>query len=186
MIGSYPPQSPLTNGNDLSKSEETRRVVAAMVDGLNDHAVEKTDSFFAQDFRWMGNAGCGLKLGLPDYIANWQDPFVEVFTDRIFIDEARVTEGEWMSAFGHCMATHSGTFLGIPPTGKRVEIRYMDFWHVKNGKILDNWVMVDFPYVMRQLGTDPFNGLGWEKTNKEAVPAFDAPRNVPASVDGTS
>jgi hypothetical protein len=22
--------------------------------------------------------------------------------------------------------------------------------------------MVDFPHVMRQLGRDPFNGLGWE------------------------
>ena len=52
--------------------------------------------------------------------------------------------------------------MGIPPTGKRVEIRYMDFWRVRNGKIVDNWVMVDFPNVMRQLGRDPFNGLGWE------------------------
>ncbi len=38
----------------------------------------------------------------------------------------------------------------------------MDFWRVRNGKIVDNWVMVDFPNVMRQLGRDPFNGLGWE------------------------
>ena len=58
--------------------------------------------------------------------------------------------------------THTGEVNGIPPTGKRVEIRYMDFWKVKDGKIVDNWVMVDFPHVMRQLGVDPFNGHGWE------------------------
>ena len=67
-----------------------------------------------------------------------------------------------MAAFGHQTAVHSGEFMGIAPTGKRVEIRYMDFWKVRDGKIVDNWVMVDFPHVMRQLGVDPFNGHGWE------------------------
>ena len=67
-----------------------------------------------------------------------------------------------MAAFGRQEATHSGEFMGIAPTGKRVEIRYMDFWKVVDGKIQDNWVMVDFPYVMRQLGVDPFQGMGWD------------------------
>ena len=76
-----------------------------------------------------------------------------------------------MAAFGAQVAIHSGAFMGIPPTGKRVEIRYMDFWKVKDGKIVDNWVMVDFPHVMQQLGVDPFNGLGWE--------AYDEGRALP-------
>ncbi|MED5342932.1 MAG: ester cyclase, partial [SAR324 cluster bacterium] len=60
-----------------------------------------------------------------------------------------------------------GEFMGIPPTGKRVEIRYMDFWKVEDGKIVSNWVMVDFPHVMKQLGVDPFQGHGWEKFDQE-------------------
>ena len=52
--------------------------------------------------------------------------------------------------------------MGVEPTGKRVEIRYMDFWKVEDGKITDNWVMVDFPHVMAQLGVDVFDGEGWE------------------------
>jgi hypothetical protein len=60
--------------------------------------------------------------------------------------------------------------MGIAPTGKRVEIRYMDFWKVEEGKIADNWVMVDFPYIMRQLGVDPFNGLGWENNDTGSMP----------------
>ena len=38
----------------------------------------------------------------------------------------------------------------------------MDFWKVVDGRIQDNWVMVDFPYVLSQLGVDVFNGEGWE------------------------
>jgi hypothetical protein len=76
-----------------------------------------------------------------------------------------------MAAFGRQEATHSGEFMGIPPTGKRVIIRDMDFWKVGDGKIVDNWVMVDFPFVMQQLGVDPFGGHGWE--------AYDEGRKVP-------
>ena len=55
-----------------------------------------------------------------------------------------------------------GKFIGNALTGKRVKIRYMDFWKVQYGKIANNWVMVDFLHVMRQLGVVPFNGYGWE------------------------
>jgi predicted ester cyclase len=93
---------------------------------------------------------------------NWQRPFQAAFSDKVCTDQARIAEGEWMAAFGAQIATHSGEFMGIAPTGKQVEIRYMDFWRVKDGKIIDNWVMVDFPHVLQQLGVDVFNGWGWE------------------------
>ena len=34
----------------------------------------------------------------------------------------------------------------------------MDFWKVVDGKIVDNWVNVDFAHVAAQLGVDLFNG----------------------------
>lgn len=163
MKGSRPDQAVLTKNNDISKTAQTREVVATMVDGLNDHEIDGMGAFFAATFRWMGNAGCGTKHGLKEFQDNWQRPFQEAFSDKVCIDEARLTEGEWMAAFGRQEATHSGKFMGIAPTGKRVEIRYMDFWKVVDGKIVDNYVMVDFPHVMQQLGVDPFNGEGWEK-----------------------
>ena len=163
MKGSRPEQGALTRDNDLSKTEQTRHVVSSMVDGLNDHEIAGMGAFFATHFRWMGNAGCGTKHGLHEFQQNWQVPFQAAFSDKVCIDEARLAEGEWMAAFGRQEATHSGEFMGIAPTGKRVEIRYMDFWKVVDGKIVDNYVMVDFPHVMQQLGVDPFAGHGWEK-----------------------
>ena len=163
MKGPRPEQGALTEKNDLSKTGETRRVVERMVDGLNDHEIDGMGEFFHQDFRWIGNAGSGVKNGLKAFQDNWQRPFQTAFSEKVCIDEARLAEGEWMAAFGRQEATHSGEFMGIAPTGKRVEIRYMDFWKVQDGKIVSNWVMVDFPYVMRQLGVDPFQGHGWEK-----------------------
>ena len=172
MQHSRPEQAVLTKHNDLTKTDATRNLVEGMVDGLNDHVIDGIGAFFAPDFRWMGNAGCGTKNGLREFQDNWQRPFQAAFSDKVCVDEARLAQGEWMAAFGRQEATHSGEFMGIAPTGKRVEIRYMDFWKVVDDKIVDNWVMVDFPHVMRQLGVDPFNGHGWE--------AFDRGERVPS------
>jgi predicted ester cyclase len=169
--GARPPQAVLTRDNDLTKTAETQAVIEGMVDGLNDHKIRGIADFFHESFRWLGNAGCGTKQGLHEFQENWQRPFQAAFSDKVCIDEARLYQGEWAAAFGAQHAIHSGTFMGIPATGKRVEIRYMDFWKVKDGKIVDNWVMVDFPHVLRQLGVDVFNGEGWE--------AFDEGRRTP-------
>ena len=170
MKGSRPEQAELTEKNRLHKTEETLATINAMVDGLNDHDINDMGRFFSATFRWMGNAGCGFKNGLKEFQDNWQRPFQAAFSDKVCIDEARITQGEWCAAFGRQEAVHSGPFMGIEPTGKRVEIRYMDFWKVVDGKIVDNWVMVDFPYVMQQLGVDPFNGQGWEQLDTERMP----------------
>jgi predicted ester cyclase len=166
MKGSRPEQAILTKDNDLTKTKETNATINAMVDGLNDHDIESMKRFFSETFRWIGNAGCGSKFGLKEFQDNWQRPFQAAFSDKVCIDEARVTQGEWCAAFGRQEAVHSGTFMGIEPTFQKVEIRYMDFWKVVDGRIQDNWVMVDFPSVMQQLGVDPFKGLGWE--NKDS------------------
>ena len=171
MKGSRPEQAVLSRATDMSKTEETRAVIEGMVDGLNDHRIDDIGAFFKESFRWIGNTGCGHKTGLQEFQDNWQRPFQAAFSDKVCVDEARLYMGEWAAAFGRQEATHSGAFMGVAPTGKRIEIRYMDFWKVSDGKIEDNWVMVDFPHVLAQLGVDVFNGEGWE--------AFDRGEKTP-------
>lgn len=173
MKGSRPEQAVLTRDTDPARTEATRAVIEAMVDGLNDHRIADIGAFFAEGFGWYGNAGCGTKKGLREFQDNWQKPFQAAFSDKVCIDEARLYMGEWAAAFGRQEATHSGAFMGVAPTGKRVKIRYMDFWKVVDGKIVDNWVMVDFPDVLRQLGVDVFSGEGWE--------AYDRGEKTPPS-----
>lgn len=175
MKGSRPEQAVLTRDTDMSKTEDTRAVIEDMVDGLNDHTIDGIGAFFHDSFRWLGNTGCGTKTGLKEFQDNWQRPFQAAFSDKVCIDEARLYMGEWAAAFGRQEATHSGTFMGVAATGKRIEIRYMDFWKVTEGKIADNWVMVDFPHVLAQLGVDVFKGEGWE--------AFDRGEKTPPRPD---
>lgn len=151
----------LTADNDLSKTDETLTVIKAMEKALVANANNMAD-YFHEDFRWMGNAGCGTKKDLEAFRNNWQLPLRAAFTDRSYHTQAWVAQGEWASCFGHIEGTHSGVFMGIEATGKRVIIPYTDFWQVRDGRIADNWVSVDFAHVLNQLGRDVFDGHGWE------------------------
>lgn len=115
MKGSRPEQAVLTRDTDMSKTEDTRRVIETMVDGLNDHRIDDIGEFFAQGFRWMGNQGCGTKTGLQEFQDNWQRPFQAAFSDKVCVDEARLYMGEWAAAFGRQKPRIPANFWALPP-----------------------------------------------------------------------
>ena len=169
--------------DDLSEAEAHRArslaslaAVRAMEDGL---AAGETDMtrYFTPDFLWRGNRGSGTKRGLDAFRRNWQRPLRAAFSDRVYKTEQFIADGDWAAAFGHIEATHSGPFMGIAATGKRVRIPYMDFWRIEDGRIADNPVFVDLADVLFQLGRDVFGGEGWE--------AFDEGRREPPALPGT-
>jgi predicted SnoaL-like aldol condensation-catalyzing enzyme len=51
--------------------------------------------------------------------------------------------------------THQGDLLGIPPTGKTVNIEVIDILRVQNGVITDHWNLVDTLSLLRQLDALP-------------------------------
>jgi predicted ester cyclase len=153
------------------QSKITLAVVKAMEEALSTNS-NNMEKHFHKDFRWMGNNGCGTKKSLEEFRNNWQLPLRAAFSDRIYNTDKFLVDGEWASCFGHIDAIHSGEFMGIAPTNKRVKIHYTDFWEVKDGLIIDNWVTVDFPSILSQLDVDVFNGQGWEAYDRgEIAPA---------------
>ena len=158
-----------------AKTAASLAAVKRMEDGLAANEMDMT-KYFTEDFVWRGNQGCGTKRGVAEFQRNWQFPLRAAFTDRDYKTEHFMADGEWASCFGHIEGTHSGTFMGIPATGKRVKIPYMDFWRVEDGRIADNPVSVDFASVMQQLGVDVFGGEGWEN--------YDDGTKTPEKPDG--
>lgn len=152
------------------RSARTLQVVHEMEMALG-RASNEMARHFHEDFAWRGNRGCGVKPGLDAFRRNWQLPIRAAFTDRVYKTEQFLVDGDWATCFGVLEATHSGTFMGIAATGKRISMPYMDFWRVEEGRIKDNPVFVDFAAVLKQLGRDVFDGHGWEQYDSGAIPA---------------
>ncbi len=69
-----------------------------------------------------------------------------------FTLEAIVGEDEIVAARYHWTGTHRGAFLGIPPTGRTVLVRGMDFYRLRENKIVEHWDNVDELGMLTQLG----------------------------------
>ena len=44
-------------------------------------------------------------------------------------------------------------FLGVPATGKQLQVRGIEIWRLANGKIVERWGVVDAAGVMEQLAS---------------------------------
>ena len=101
----------------------------------------------------------------------WQKPFRSAFGNRSFDTRVWLEDGDWAACLGTCRATHDGPFMGIPETGRPLQIHYVDFWQVKVGRIAYNKVDVDLPGVAAQLGWDVFEGHGLGQAGPPGFPS---------------
>jgi predicted ester cyclase len=48
-------------------------------------------------------------------------------------------------------ATHTGAFLGVAPSGRRVVMEVIDIIELRNGKYINHWGILDMHSLMMQL-----------------------------------
>lgn len=80
----------------------------------------------------------------PDALKGVLGQFRAAFPDIRIEVEDRVVDGDRVAQRGRFEGTHEGDFNGMPPSGRRVTIPFMDFWVVRDGKLAENWVVMDF------------------------------------------
>ena len=66
-----------------------------------------------------------------------------------------VVEADKVAARFIMRGTHQGTFFGIPPTGKTVEIQAMNFYQLSGGQIVEEYGQPDFLGLLQQIGAVP-------------------------------
>ena len=66
--------------------------------------------------------------------------------------EDMVAEGDTVASRFTINGTHHGHFMGIAPTGKKVEISEAVFIRFKNGKEVEAWPYTDTLSIYQQLG----------------------------------
>ena len=78
----------------------------------------------------------------------------KAFPDLKHTIEFQVAEGEFVTTRYTWRGTHKGKYWGVEPTGKEVAFTFIDVCRVKDGKIVEAWVELDFLGVMQQLGME--------------------------------
>ncbi|WP_163999249.1 ester cyclase [Pyxidicoccus caerfyrddinensis] len=76
-------------------------------------------------------------------------PDVQNTIDDIF------AEGELVLTRWTARSTHTGTFMGIPPTGRKVTVSGLSIDRVVDGEWVEGWAEFDQLGLLRQLGVLP-------------------------------
>jgi steroid delta-isomerase-like uncharacterized protein len=78
--------------------------------------------------------------------------FLNAFPDcQVTVDDM-IAEGDRVVTKKTFTGTHTAELNGIPPTGKRVSIQYVDILRLRDGKIIEHWLSMDQMNFMQQLG----------------------------------
>jgi steroid delta-isomerase-like uncharacterized protein len=78
------------------------------------------------------------------------------FPDMRLDVEDLITGGDKTVARVTATATHKGEFMGVPATGKRVEVRLIDIMRFDDhGLVCEHWGVADLLSLMQQLGAVP-------------------------------
>ena len=62
-----------------------------------------------------------------------------------------LAEGDRVVVRAKMSGTHEGDFMGIPATGKRIDVPFADFVRFEGGKIVEHWSVTDTGAMMEQL-----------------------------------
>ena len=137
---------------------------------------------------WYGPAGIGSTRSLANYEQYHQIPFLVAFPDRGKLQGVgysghfiRIGDGDYAvtGGWGHLLATHSGVdWLGLAPTDKVVNMRVMDFYRCDTNSegvtsLRENWVPIDIPYLLLQMGVDVFGRMRHQYRQTGNISASD-------------
>lgn len=151
---------------------KTSRSSADLVEGmLKRLATENAEwkPYWHDNMVWYGPGGLGTYVTVEAF-DTFQRPFEKTFSgwgdgkkDGIsgVGADCKAGDGDYVFLHGWKMITgvHAKPFLGIEPTGNRVFMRDCDWWRCSDGKIIENWCMLDTLHLVKQLGIDVIGEL---------------------------
>jgi steroid delta-isomerase-like uncharacterized protein len=139
--------------------DDPKQLISRFVEELwNGRRLDVADAIFAKDC-----VTHQLRSGVPadavprgpqaikEHVANW----IASFPDLRFSIEQMLSEGDRVVMQLLMEGTHQGAWLGIPSSGKKLQIRMFTVHRVVQGKIVEDWVLVESLGVFQQLGVVP-------------------------------
>ena len=89
--------------------------------------------------------------GLKDVIGAMRAAFPDIH----WVLEEMIAEGDKVVSRFTWTGTHRGSFLGIPPTGRKVSVKGVVIDRLEAGRMADSRILMDTMSMMQQLGVIP-------------------------------
>ena len=128
---------PVAAAEDISAQEAKNKAIAARVfeEIFNQGKFQVADEIYAPDFV---NHGLHRDATLQED-QNAVHAEKKAFPDLKMTVSLMTAKDDLVTAVWTFRGTHTGSGLGLPPTGARIELRGITVWRIVNGKISEEW-----------------------------------------------
>jgi steroid delta-isomerase-like uncharacterized protein len=135
-------------------AETARKLYQDYIETIyHERRVDQLGRFFAEDIV-PHPAPPGMEPGLQGMksaISSW----LEAFSEMRFTVDSFIFQNDIMAPRITITALHTGAYLGIPASGKRVNIIAHPHYRLEHGKIAEYWDLPDSLTLLQQLGVIP-------------------------------
>src|SRR4051812_47502889 len=132
-------------------SNDHHALIQHFVDMINNHDVSTMPEHTAPGHI---DHNPGVADGLEANRAFWTEVFA-AFPDLKVVMHDILVDQDKVACRLEYTATHQGTFLGIPATGRPVNFQSIDIWRVEDGLLAEHWDQLNMGDIFRQLGATP-------------------------------
>ncbi len=140
-------------------AEQNKAIVRRFIEELwNNRRLDVAEEIFAADcMTHQLRSGSELAASprdpdtLKKHVADW----LAGFPDLSFSVEQMIAETDQVVSRIVMRGTHRGAWLGIAPTYKQVSLRMITIHRIADGKIVEDWVLVESLGLFQQLGLLP-------------------------------
>lgn len=130
--------------------ETNRKLILEFYQAFDQRNIDRAFALLASNFV-AHLAGLPETLDL-DSFKEFGMMFYSAFTDGQHQFEQIITAEDKVITCGTFTAIHTGTFQGLPSTGKQITISVMHIDRIEQGKIIEHWGQGDAQGLMQQLG----------------------------------
>jgi steroid delta-isomerase-like uncharacterized protein len=138
---------------DKSTIERNRRTVEEFLDGTHSGRLEVIDRTVAEGIVTRGFPG-GNPSSREEY-KQWFRDFQSGFSGMGFETPAVVADESNVAVRWRVTVSHTGSFAGVAPTGKRLSFEGMALYRMENGLIAETSLYIDELSLLRQVGAIP-------------------------------
>jgi len=152
---------------DPGDPETNKAIVQRMIDEvMNQQNLAVVDELFASDYL-MHDPAWPTEVKGPEGFKQWAGAMLDpYFSDSRIVIEEMITEGDKVAVRWTWSATHTGEFMGIPPTGRQTTIAGISIHRFADSKFVESWVNYDILGMMQQLTAEEWSLAGtWFGTN---------------------
>ncbi len=135
-------------------TEQNKALIRRYIDLMNEHNLDAAFANLSPNFLTHNIPPTGMSAGI-EATKQFFTMLLNVFPDFQATLEDIIAEGDKVVIRFTFRGTHTGEFMGAPPTGKQVAYSIITIYRIADGKMAEVWSEADQLGMMQQLGLVP-------------------------------